>query len=104
MRGVPLGLGEALCDWTGVVAEPDWAVLFLPEPEPSARTSATTITTMAAAAPAGISHRGRLRGPPAPVPGVYHSPGTPGPDGPPGCWAPHHPLPCGWGGPPGPVW
>ena len=73
----------------------DPAFTLFEEPDPRAKTSATTIAMTAAAAPAGISHFGRLRGarggvPAGPPPGEYHSPGTLG-WGPPGCWPPHHP-------------
>ena len=59
--GVALALGEALCDrlWVGLTVGPPAAALC--DPGLSARTSATTITRMAAAAPTGISHLGRPR-------------------------------------------
>src|SRR2546429_5584459 len=105
---VGVAWGEALCVWGGGALVEDPAFGLLEEPDPSVRTSTTTIATTAAAAPAGISHFGRLRGRCAgPPPGADHSPGTlgvPGAAGPPGCWPPHQPpWPWSpWGG--WPVW
>src|SRR5437660_12334166 len=84
---VGVAWGEALCVWGGGALVADPACGLLEEPDPSVRTSTTTIAPTAAAAPAGIRHcrpvRGGCAGPP---PGAHHPPGTrgvPRPAGPP---------------------
>src|SRR6266700_3512056 len=110
--GTVLAMGEdvALCAGVADVDAdvdadgPDVAPFFF-EPGLSTATRTTAITTMAAAAPTGAIHRGRLLGWRACTAfGPYHcsAAGIPWPGigcgppgcGPPGCWPPHHEAPC----------
>src|ERR1700684_4110354 len=68
--GVALGPGDVLRLGLEVGVVVGRAAPCLGELPPSARTSATTTIRMAAPAPAGSSHRGRLRGGPDGTGGV----------------------------------